>query len=91
VVAREFSLTLSRTGLAPGTAIIELVNAGEDPHNLRIARADGTGPAPEIPETPPGQDPPPSVTMTLTPGSYSLVCTLADHTALGMSATLRVE
>src|SRR5204862_7577632 len=43
VTAREWSLVLSRQTLTAGRAIVELQNFGEDAHNLRIARVDGTG------------------------------------------------
>jgi len=35
VVAREFSYSLSRSNLRPGTAVIELANFGQDAHDLR--------------------------------------------------------
>ena len=38
VVAHEFSFTLSRTTLKPGTAVIELANFGQDAHDLRVQR-----------------------------------------------------
>ena len=37
VVANEYSFSLSRTTLKPGTAVIELANFGQDPHDLRAA------------------------------------------------------
>src|SRR5262249_11533282 len=42
VVAREFSLALSRPSIKAGTAIIELANFGEDAHDLRLQRVGGT-------------------------------------------------
>src|SRR5207253_10586510 len=41
VVAREFSLALSRRTVKVGTAIIELANFGEDAHDLRMQRVGG--------------------------------------------------
>jgi Cu/Ag efflux pump CusA len=88
VSAREFSLTLSRTELASGAAIVELVNYGEDPHDLRIARADGGGTPVDFPETASRERS--SRTVTLAPGSYTLLCTLPGHAQAGMRATLTV-
>jgi plastocyanin len=88
VVAREFSLTLSRTTVSAGSASVQLQNFGEDPHDLRVARVDGTGSATDLPSTGPGSRQ--SQTLTLTPGAYKLYCTLPGHDAAGMHATLTV-
>ena len=50
----EFDLLLSKQKLVPGRAIIQFVNAGEDPHDLRIQRV---GQAEEFgfPEIAPGE------------------------------------
>ena len=42
VSAKEFSLVLSRQALRPGSARIQLYNAGEDGHDLRLKRIGGT-------------------------------------------------
>ena len=41
VTAREYGLSLSKTKLRAGDAIVELYDYGEDPHDLRIQRAGG--------------------------------------------------
>ncbi len=41
VEAREFNLTLSRAKIKPGTAIVQMVNRGQDPHDLAIERIGG--------------------------------------------------
>ena len=38
VVAREYSFSLSRLRVHAGTAVIELANFGQDPHDLRVQR-----------------------------------------------------
>lgn len=87
VVAREFSLTLSRPAIRSGTAIIELANFGEDAHDLRLQRIGGTKiygwPVAESGDV---ED----RTLTLRPGRYRLWCSLANHQALGMTTTLSV-
>ena len=89
VVAREWSLTLSRTSLAAGTAIVELQNFGEDAHNLRIERTDGTGTPLDVAEAEAGERR--SARGTLTAGSYKVYCALPGHEAAGMHARLTVN
>ena len=38
VAGLEFKLVLSKRKLGPGRVMIQFVNAGEDPHDLRIQR-----------------------------------------------------
>lgn len=87
VIAREFSFALSRQTIRAGWAIIELRNAGEDAHDLRMRRVGGK----RIYSWP--------VTQSegvvdreykLLPGRYILYCSVADHRARGMSAELVV-
>jgi plastocyanin len=87
VVAREFSFALSRRTIKAGTAIIELANFGEDAHDLRLQRIGGT----RIYGWPVAQSGGvEDRTLTLVPGRYRLWCSLANHRALGMVATLVV-
>jgi hypothetical protein len=88
VRAREYSFTLSRTQLTEGDALIELQNAGEDPHDLRIVPSGGGSLLAAFGETAPG-----TVTkqrVALPPGNYVLYCGLGDHSLIGMRATLTV-
>jgi plastocyanin len=88
VVAREFSFVLSRQSIRAGSAIIELRNAGEDAHDLRMRRVGGTKvwawPVTQAGGVADEQ-------MTLKPGRYLLYCSLANHRALGMTALLVVK
>ncbi|MHB8469615.1 MAG: hypothetical protein ACYDCH_07670 [Gaiellaceae bacterium] len=87
VVAREFSLALSRRSIKAGTAIIELANFGEDAHDLRLQRVGGT----KVYGWPIAQSGDvEDRTLRLLPGRYRLWCSLAGHRALGMAAVLRV-
>lgn len=88
VTAHEFSFTLSRLTVHPGPAIIELVNFGQDAHDLRLQRQS----ARHIAGTPVVQaggryD----LHVTLQRGRYTLWCSLANHRALGMTAVLLVK
>jgi hypothetical protein len=87
VVAREFSFALSRTRIKAGRAIIELANFGEDAHDLRLERVGGTR-VYGWPVAQPGDVE--DRALTLVPGRYRLWCSLANHRALGMTATLVV-
>ena len=87
VVAKEFSLAPSRRRILAGRAIIELANFGEDAHDLRLQRRGGTkvwgwrvAQSGEIVDR----------TLWLLPGRYTLWCSLGDHRALGMVASLTV-
>jgi plastocyanin len=90
VASREFSLTLSRQLLTPGTETIQLNNRGEDPHNLVIAAEDGSGdPIATYPDVASLETH--TEQVELPAGRYKLWCSLPGHEALGMRATVRVE
>jgi plastocyanin len=88
VTAKEFYFTLSRQSVKAGPAIIELVNFGEDPHDLRLQRVGGAHIA-GTPQVQPGDFY--DLKVTLLPGKYNLWCSIANHRALGMQATLTVR
>ncbi len=88
VVAQEFRYSLSRQTIKAGWAVIELRNAGEDAHDLRLRRVGGT----RVYVWPVSQ--PGTVvdrTVKLLPGRYRLYCSVANHRTLGMQATLVVK
>jgi plastocyanin len=88
VVAREFSFSLSRMHLKPGSAVIELANFGQDPHDLRLQRI-GARHIAGTPVVAPGSRA--ELAVKLLAGRYSLWCSVADHRARGMRATLIVR
>ena len=88
IVAKEYSFGLSRVQLKPGTAVIELANFGQDPHNLRLQRA-GSWHIAGIGEVAPGSRA--ELTLKLARGRYSFWCSIANHRKLGMRATLVVR
>jgi plastocyanin len=89
VQSREYSLTLSRTLLTPGTQTIQLNNRGEDPHDLVVSPEGTHTPLAEFPET--GPDANHTEQLQLPAGRYYLWCSLPEHEGNGMKATLRVE
>lgn len=88
VSAKEFSFTLSRLHVKHGQATVELVNYGQDPHDLRIRRI-GERHIAGLPVVAPGGHA--DLTLTLRPGRYLFWCSLANHRQLGMHGTLLVR
>jgi hypothetical protein len=87
VSAKEFFYSLSRHKVVAGPAIVELVNFGEDPHDLRLQRIGG-GRIWKTPLVYPGDYY--DLEATLVPGRYRLWCAVANHRELGMTAVLSV-
>ena len=88
VTAMEFEFRLSRPQLRSGRwSIIELVNLGQDEHDLRLRRIGGTRTY-AVKTALPGQRR--YLAAKLRAGRYHLWCSIADHRARGMRAQLRV-
>jgi len=88
VVAKEFFFILSRRDVPPGPAIVELVNFGQDAHDLRLQRL-GSSRVLGTPIIQPGSYY--DLHVDLQPGTYELYCSVADHRALGMDTRLIVR
>lgn len=88
VGADEFRYTLSRQTIAAGPAIVQLVNYGEDEHDLRLRRAGGTRTY-AIGKIRPGALG--ELETRFLPGRFTLWCSLAGHRQRGMTATLTVR
>lgn len=89
VKAVEWSYTLSRPQVSAGEVIVELNNQGEDAHNLVLEREESAdAPLKLSPALPASQT---SARLTLATGTYRLYCSLDDHAAKGMEATLLVD
>ena len=87
VVAREYSFGLSRLHLHAGTALIQLANFGQDPHDLRVQRI-GARHIAGLGVVAPGRRA--TLSVRLAPGRYSFWCSIANHRQLGMQATVVV-
>ena len=85
----EFDLVLSKKRVTPGRVIVQFVNDGEDPHDLMLQRVGGKS------QVGSGVVPPGGVinldTRLRKRSTYTLWCSLSDHRALGMEATLRTR
>ena len=88
VKATEFHLTLSRASVKKGRVLVQLQNAGEDVHDLRLRRIGGTRTY-VFPLTEPGHNA--TRSLRLLPGRYRLWSSVANHAQLGMRAVLRVR
>jgi hypothetical protein len=71
-----------------GRVLVQLQNAGEDVHDLRLRRIGGTRTY-AFPLTNPGGIV--TLSLRLLPGRYRLWCSVANHAQLGMRAVLRVR
>ncbi len=85
---REFAIAVYRPTVHRGKVKLNVRNLGEDVHDLvvtrrgrRIGALDGI--------VKPGATATLRLTLRKT-GTYKLICTVADHEARGMRATLRV-
>lgn len=84
----EYRISLSRSQVKPSKLRLEFVNYGEDDHDLAIRKV-GSSSVRNLGLTHPGQR---NVgRFTVHKGTYMLWCTIADHRARGMRATLKVR
>ena len=86
--ASEFHIGASRKSVSAGVLVAQLKNNGQDDHDLAVRNARGrivasTG---VVRHGALGR-----LRVRLRPGRYVLVCTLADHEALGMRSVLVVR
>ena len=88
VTALEFEYRLSRLTVRQGPALIQLVNYGEDEHDLYVHRIGGTRTF-RVRRILPGERA--TLSIRLLPGRYRLWCAVSDHRARGMRAILRVR
>jgi len=85
---REYRISLSRSRIQPGKLRLEFVNFGEDDHDLALRRV-GSSSVQNVGLTHPGGR---SIgRYKVRSGTYTLWCTISNHRALGMRATLKVK
>ncbi len=88
VGADEYGYSLSRQSIKAGPALVQLVNFGEDEHDLRLRRAGGTRTY-VVGKVRPGRTA--ELEARFLAGRFTLWCSLGDHRRRGMSATLVVQ
>jgi hypothetical protein len=87
----EFDLVLSKQKVRPGRVIVQFLNAGEDPHDLRLQRYGDAG-APELGTGRIESGDYENLDLHLKKRStYVLWCSIQDHRQRGMEATLRTK
>ena len=88
IAQREFHITAYRKTLKPGPVRLNVQNLGEDTHNLVVRGPRGY--LLQGPDVLAGDRA--TVTATLRrPGRYMLLCTRANHEALGMRTRITVR
>ena len=87
VTALEFEYRLSRLSVRQGPALLELVNYGEDEHDVVVRRVGGTKQW-QLRRVLPGER---ATLPPLRPGRYRLWCAVGGHGSRGMRATLVVR
>ncbi len=88
VKATEYHLELSRASAAPGRTEVQLVNKGQDAHDVALIGPSGRAGG-RIGPLKPGERR--SALVRLSPGRWTLLCTLPRHAARGMRAVLAVR
>jgi plastocyanin len=89
VVAREYSFDPANVVIKGGGGHVKLTlaNKGSLAHNLKVEQGDR-----ELGGTPTFQSGrSESATVSLEPGSYTMICTVGNHAELGMRGKLGVE
>jgi plastocyanin len=83
---KEYSLTPSQRMVAAGTIKIRVYNRGMDDHDLTVISAAGI--EYQVPVPAGGNA---TLLPKLTPGKYTLYCSLFNHASLGMTFDLEVR
>jgi uncharacterized cupredoxin-like copper-binding protein len=99
IVEKEMSIVMSRTTVHAGKVQLRVRNRGSIDHELVLLRGPGlpklssyraseTRKVAEVPDLAPGKTG--TLTVTLAPGTYWLICNISGHYQLGMHTTLKV-
>jgi plastocyanin len=88
VIAVEYHYTLSRTTVPAGKVALQFVNNGQDEHNLNVLSGEGELET-SFPKT--VSHGVRETTVDLRKGNFTLFCSLPEHEAKGMHATLTVQ
>lgn len=86
----EYDLLLSRGKMAPGPAIVQFQNRGEDPHELDLQKVGG-GKVLSTGELVSGENRSIRAGWLKRGARYRLWCPISDHASRGMDATFVVK
>jgi plastocyanin len=88
-VLREWALDLSANEVAAGKVTFSVTNQGSMGHNLTVVDSSGSvvGATPTFRKSEGAQ----SLEVTLAPGTYTVLCSLPGHAAMGQKAQLVVK
>lgn len=84
VLEKEWSITLSNAALKAGPLKLTIKNEGSIEHNFIIKEANV-----EVDGIQPGQSK--ELTVTLKPGTYTVMCNIAGHAEAGMQTSIKVQ
>ncbi len=84
VTEKEWSITFSTAALKAGPLKLTLKNEGSIEHNFIIKEANV-----EVDSIQPGKSK--EVTVTLKPGTYTVMCNIAGHAEAGMQTSIKVQ
>jgi uncharacterized cupredoxin-like copper-binding protein len=85
---REWAIDLSQTEVAAGTIRFVVNNTGQFPHNFTVT--DGSSTLAKTSNF--GKsDGPQTIEVTLTPGTYKIICSLPGHAERGQQINLVVK
>ncbi|HEX4841681.1 MAG TPA: cupredoxin domain-containing protein [bacterium] len=84
VSEKEWTITFSPAALKAGTLKLTLKNEGSIEHNFIIKEANV-----EVDSIQPGQSK--QVTVTLKPGTYTVLCNIPGHAEAGMQTSIQVQ
>ena len=84
---KDFSITLAKTTVSPGTYTFHVVNNGPSSHDLTINGPGVANQKTSLLSSGSSQD----LTVTLTSGTYDVYCSVPGHKAAGMDTKLTVS
>jgi uncharacterized cupredoxin-like copper-binding protein len=84
VTEKEWSITFSTAALKAGPVKLTVKNEGTIEHDFVIKEA-----SVEVDGIQPGQSK--DVSVTLKPGTYTVLCNIAGHAEAGMTTTIKVQ
>lgn len=83
-IEKDFAIALDKTTIKAGSITISAKNNGPSPHNIAIKELNKVSENIDAGKTG-------TLTVDLTPGTYTVICEIPGHEQLGMKITLTVQ